>query len=231
MATAIGYIRVSTSGQAIDGVSLDAQKAKIAAWCDLNGYELGAIYEDAGVSGCKHDRPGLAAALAAANKGDVVIAYSISRFARSTKHLLEISESLAKREIDMVSLSERIDTTSAAGKMVFRMMAVLAEFERDQVSERTKTALQHKKSKGEKLGGQAPFGNDSAVNDDGVKVLTVNQAERIIINAVIDLRKAGLSLRKIAAELAKRGFLSRTNKVFSPNQIKRIVDKQLAEAA
>ncbi|PQJ94704.1 recombinase family protein [Chromatium okenii] len=223
MATAIGYIRVSTSGQAIDGVSLDAQKAKIAAWAELNGYELGEIFEDAGISGTKQDRPGLAAALAAAKKGDAVIAYSISRFARSTKHLIEISESLAKREIDMVSISERIDTTSAAGKMVFRMMAVMAEFERDQVSERTKTALQHKKSKGEKTGGQVPFGNDAAANDEGVKVLTVNQAERIIINAVIELRKAGLSLRKIATELEKRGFQSRKGRVFHPTQISRML--------
>ncbi|WP_146108702.1 recombinase family protein [Chromatium okenii] len=157
MATAIGYIRVSTSGQAIDGVSLDAQKAKIAAWAELNGYELGEIFEDAGISGTKQDRPGLAAALAAAKKGDAVIAYSISRFARSTKHLIEISESLAKREIDMVSISERIDTTSAAGKMVFRMMAVMAEFERDQVSERTKTALQHKNRKVKKPADKCPL--------------------------------------------------------------------------
>ena len=65
---AYGYIRVSTEGQATDGVSLDAQRAKVSAWADLNGYELAGIFEDAGISGTKADRPGLAAALAAVRK-------------------------------------------------------------------------------------------------------------------------------------------------------------------
>lgn len=59
---------------------------------------------------------------------------------------------------DLVSLSEKIDTTSASGKMVFRLLAVLNEFERDQISDRTRFALAHKKANGEKTGGTVPFG-------------------------------------------------------------------------
>jgi len=76
------------------------------------------------------------------------VVYSLSRLSRSTKDTLQIAEKLDKAGADLVSLSEQIDTTSASGKMVFRLMAVLNEFERDQISERTSAALQHKKAKG-----------------------------------------------------------------------------------
>lgn len=83
--------------------------------------------------------------------------YSLSRLARSTKDAIAIAERLDKAGADLVSLSEKIDTTTAAGKMVFRMLAVLAEFERDLVSERTTAALAHKAGKGERIG-EVPFG-------------------------------------------------------------------------
>lgn len=72
-----------------------------------------------------------------------------------------ISDRLQKANCDLVSLSEKIDTTTAAGKLVFRMLAVLAEFERDQISERVSTVVAHKRSKGERVG-QVPFGYDLA---------------------------------------------------------------------
>jgi len=130
MATAIGYIRVSTEGQAQDGVSLDAQRAKIEAWCELNDYTLDAVHVDAGISGKSADnRPGLQAALADCRKGSALVVYSLSRLARSTKDTISISDRFAKTGADLGSLSEKIDTTAAAGKMVFRMLAVLAGFD------------------------------------------------------------------------------------------------------
>jgi DNA invertase Pin-like site-specific DNA recombinase len=130
---AVGYVRVSTNRQATDGVSVEAQRDRIVGWCSANGYGVAQVYVDAGMSGGRADnRPGLQAALARAcrTKG-VLVSYSLSRLARSTKDALAISERLASAGADLVSLSERIDTTTAAGKMVFRMLAVLAEFERD----------------------------------------------------------------------------------------------------
>ena len=101
--------------------------------------ELVAVHVDAGLSGAKaHNRPALQAALTDACKHKAaLVVYSLSRLARSTKDAIAISERLHKAGADLVSLSEKIDTTSAAGKMVFRMLAVLAEFERDIISERT----------------------------------------------------------------------------------------------
>lgn len=219
MATATGYIRVSTQGQADDGVSLDAQRAKIAAWADLNGYTMGDIFEDA-VSGAKADRPGLAAALAAVGKGDALVVYSLSRLARSTRNTLEISDRLDKVGADLVSLSERIDTTSAAGRMVFRMLAVLAEFERDQTSERTVTALQYKKTQNQKTGGAVPYGFD--LDADGVHLIE-NDAEQKVIREARELHASGLSLRKIAAELNARGLVARNGRQFQATQVMRMV--------
>jgi len=218
---AVGYIRVSTEGQAVDGVSLDAQRAKIEAWAVLNDYVLTAVHVDAGISGKSAlNRPGLQAALADCRQGSALVVYSLSRLARSTRDTLDISDRLTKSGADLVSLSEKIDTTSAAGKMIFRLLAVMAEFERDQISERTTAALQFKKSRGEKTGGQVPFGHDLA--DDGV-TLTENAAEQSVIQQARELKASGLSLRKIAVELQRRGFVSRAGTMFQPGQILRMV--------
>ncbi len=116
---AVGYIRVSTEGQVVDGVSLDAQRAKIEAWALLNDYTLTAVHVDAGISGKNCNRLGLQAALSDCRKGSALVVYSLPRLTRSTKDTIEISERLTKVGADLVSLSEKIDTTSAAGKMVF----------------------------------------------------------------------------------------------------------------
>ena len=199
MQKAIGYIRVSTEGQAVDGVSLDAQKAKIEAWCVANDFELEGVFVDAGLSGKRADnRPELQSALTAVteSKGALIV-YSLSRLARSTRDTLAISERLAKAGADLVSLSEKIDTTSAAGKMVFQMLAVLAEFERNQISERTKAAMAHMRDRGKYLG-QVPFGFDLAA--DGT-TLVPNVTELEAIEMMLTLRTGGYSLRAIAAEL------------------------------
>ena len=205
---AVAYIRVSTTGQAEEGVSLEAQEAKVRAWADLNGYDMGAVFCDAGISGSKANRPGLASALAAVGRDDALVVYSLSRLARNTAHTLEIATQLEKQGADLVSLSEKIDTTSAAGKMVFRMLAVLAEFERDQVSERTKAAMGYKKTQGQRVG-SIPYGKRLAVN--GVDLID-DEAEQEIIRLVRGLRHNGYTLAAIAAELDARGFKPRGTK-------------------
>jgi len=221
MKSAIIYVRVSTADQSENGVSLDAQEAKARAWAELNGYEVAAVHVDAGLSGRRADnRPALQESLSELTKGTALVVYSLSRLARSTRDAISIAEKLEKRGADLVSISERIDTTTAAGKMVFRMMAVLAEFESDQISERTKLAMQYKKSKGEFTGGKrAPFGYTRG--DDG-KTLEPDQAEQEVIALIKKYRAEGVSLRAIGTELAKAGILSRTDKPFSATQVQRI---------
>lgn len=217
---AILYTRVSTESQALEGISLEAQEAKLRAWADLNGYEDVLHFTDAGVSGSKaENREGLRAALQSVGRGDALIVYSLSRLARSTKDTLEISERLQKAGADLVSLSEKIDTTSASGKMVFRLLAVMSEFERDLVAERTKAVMGHMKAN-KQLVGAVPYGYRLA--EDG-KTLLEDPEEQKVVSIAKDLIRSGLGLRATARELSGRGFKTRTGRDFDSTQVKRMV--------
>ena len=215
MKQAIGYVRVSTEQQASEGVSLEAQRAKIEHWCKANDYELVNVYVDAGISGKSMDkRPGLLDALKSLKKGMALVSYSLSRLARSTKDALAIGEAVAKKKADMVSLTEQIDTTTAAGKMMFQMLSVLAEFERNLVAERTTNALQHKKRTGQKYTNQTPYGFEAI---EGRLVQVQQEAE--IVAEIQASRTGGNTLQSIADSLNTRGIPTKTGKQWAPATI------------
>ena len=213
MNKAIGYIRVSTQQQAEEGVSLEAQRTRIEAWCVANDYELTNVYCDSGISGTKSDRPELLAALEQTTKDTALICYSLSRLTRSTKDMLQLSEELNRKGANLVSLTEKIDTTTAAGKMLFRMLAVLNEFERDQIAERTKTALSHKKANQEAYN-HTPFGyqrkGDKFVKDVG---------ESKAIALIQRKREQGASIRDIVEELNSKGIKPKKANKWNPSSV------------
>lgn len=148
--TLIGYMRISKSdGSQTTALQFDALVAA--------GVDPTRIYEDA-ASGAKDDRPDLAACLKALRSGDTLVVWKLDRLGRSLRHLIEITDDLNKREIGLKVLTGHgasIDTTTAAGKMVFGIFAALAEFERELISERTKAGLAAARSRGRK-GGRKP---------------------------------------------------------------------------
>jgi DNA invertase Pin-like site-specific DNA recombinase len=224
----IGYVRVSTADQQENGVSLDAQQARINAWATANGHNVGGVFLDA-MSGKRADnRVELQKALDAVCKaGGVLVVYSLSRLARSTKDAISISERLQKAGADLVSLTENIDTTTAAGKMIFGLLAVLAQFERDQISERTTAALAYKATQGERTG-QVPFGY--TLDADGVK-LVENAAEQRVISTITELRQQGHALREIADYLNTNGITSKTGGVWYASSVKSVIDTTSRKAA
>ena len=223
MQKVVGYIRVSTQGQADKGVSLEAQRAKIEAWCNLNDGELIAVFEDAGISGGgMAKRDGLQDALKATTKGMALVTYSISRLARNTRDMLDIAERLEKKGADLVSLSERIDTTTASGRMIFRMLAVLAEFEKEQIGERTRMALAHKKANGEAYCG-APFGFDAIEG----RLVAVKKESAIVAN-ILKLREAGASLADIANDLNDKGIEGKRGGKWFPSTVRYLIQRQAA---
>ncbi len=225
MQKAIGYIRVSTQGQADEGVSLSAQRAKIEAWCIANDMELAAVFEDAGISGgSMAGRDGLHAAMKATTKGMALVAYSISRLARSTKDMLAIAETLDRKGADLVSLTEKIDTTTAAGRMVFKMLAVLADFERDQIAERTKMALAHKKAKGG-VYAPVPFGYEAIEG----RLVTVKR-EAKIVGEILAMREAGASFAAIADTLNERGIEGKRGGRWFASTVRYMVNRQARAA-
>lgn len=137
----IGYARVSTQDQ-----NLDLQRRALReAGCDE-------VYEDQGVSGAATQRDGLEKALAAVNEGDSFVVWKLDRLGRSLPHLVEVVASFGDRGIEFVSLTEGIDTKSAGGRLVFHMMAALADFERGLISERTKAGMDAAKASGRHVG-------------------------------------------------------------------------------
>jgi len=224
---AIGYVRVSTQGQVEDGVSLDAQEAKVRAWADLNGAEDVVIFRDAGISGKRvKNRPGLQSALDRVGKGDALVVYSLSRLSRSIRDTLNLSERLQHQGADLVSLSEHIDTTGAGGRMVFRMLAVFAEYERELIGERVKTAWQYKRQNGEKTGGDVPFGYKVRSGK-----LYRHAEEQKAVCLILDLSRKGESLRGICRELEAAGVARKKGSLsWHPVTVQRVIKRELKAA-
>lgn len=140
MADVLGYARVSTAGQ-----DLEAQRQRLQAGNVLR------IFEDI-ISGRTFDRPGLTSLLEFARPGDVICVVRLDRLGRSLRELLDTVELLKQRGIGLMSLEEKIDTSSAAGELVFHIFGAIAEFERRLIAERTRDGLAAARSKGKKLG-------------------------------------------------------------------------------
>lgn len=201
---AIGYIRVSTDEQAREGISLDSQKAKITAYCELNDIELVDIIEDAGKSGKDLNREGIQSLLSMikARQVDAIVVYKLDRLSRRVKDTLSIMDLVEKKGIAFHSITERIDTKSAMGKFFLNIMASMNQWERDTISERTRDALQHKIRNGERAG-QIPYGWN--VSEDG-KTLVENPKEQEAIVLIRVLHGEGYSYRAICRELDKEGY-------------------------
>ena len=137
----IGYARVSTEDQ-----NLDLQRDALA------GAEK--IFEDR-ASGARDDRPGLADALSHLRKGDCLVVWRLDRLGRSMRSLIDFVENLRERGIDFRSINEGIDTTSAAGRFFFHVLAALAQMERELIRERTNAGLAAARARGRK-GGRRP---------------------------------------------------------------------------
>ena len=146
----IGYMRVS---KADGSQTTDLQRDALVA----AGIDPAHLYEDR-ASGRKDDRPGLASCLKALRKGDTLAVWKLDRLGRDLRHLINTVHDLTARGVGLKVLSGQgaaIDTTTAAGKLVFGIFAALAEFERELISERTVAGLASARARGRK--GGRPF--------------------------------------------------------------------------
>lgn len=219
----VAYLRVSTDKQADKGVSLDAQRAKVEAYAALYDLDLVGIIVDAGVSAKSLDRPGLERALSMLKKNDVeaLLVVKLDRLTRSVRDLGELVEKFfASGKWALLSVGEQIDTRSAAGRLVLNVLGSVSQWEREATGERTATAMQHKAASGEYIGGEIPYGFQ--LDEDGVH-LVEDIGEQAVLHEARALRASGLSLRAVAGELARRGFLSRRGKSFAPVQVARMM--------
>ena len=142
------YARVSTQDQTPD-MQLDA----LRAFAEARGW-VAHEFVDHGVSGAKERRPALDGLLAAARtrKVDVVVCTKLDRLARSTHHLVTLAKELESLGVDLVVLDQAIDTTTPAGRLLFHVLAAIAEFERDLIRDRVIAGLRRAKAHGKRLG-------------------------------------------------------------------------------
>lgn len=217
----LAYVRVSTEKQADKGVSLEAQQVKLALYAQLHELELVETIVDAGVSAKTLERPGLQRALEMlkAGQADALLVVKLDRLTRSVRDLGElVEEYFGPNGAALLSVGDNVDTRSAAGRLVLNVLASVSQWEREAIGERTSAAMQHKAAQGEYTGGEAPFGF-KVVGDRVVP----EPAEQVVVDAAKALRGAGLSLRKVAAQLAARGFRSRAGTPFEAAQVQRMV--------
>jgi DNA invertase Pin-like site-specific DNA recombinase len=130
------------------------QTREIREYVERRGWKLAGEYVDAGVSGTKESRPELDRLMAEAHKRrfDVVVVWKFDRFARSVSHLLHALDTFNALGIHFVSLSESVDTSTPAGKMVFTVLGAVAELERSLIVERVKSGLRNARANGQTLG-------------------------------------------------------------------------------
>jgi DNA invertase Pin-like site-specific DNA recombinase len=166
----IGYYRFSTHDQTGD-LQTDALRK---AGCEK-------IYGDQGVSGSKTDRPELTKALADLRAGDTLVVWRLDRLGRSLPHLIEVVNGLNAQGVEFRSLQETIDTSSATGKLVFHVMAAMAEFERDLIRERTNAGLAAARARGRN------GGRPKALSPEKVQIArTLYQAKQMTVAAICD---------------------------------------------
>lgn len=207
------YARVSTAN---NGQSPEMQLRDFGEYCNRRSWTVasGCEYVDVGISGAKEKRPELDRLMADAHrrKFDVLVVWKFDRFARSVSHLLRALETFQALGIEFVSLTEGVDTSTPAGKMVFTVLGAVAELERSLICERVRAGLRNAKAKGKQLG---------------------RPKKALDLTRIADLRKHGRSWRKIARAMqcsartarralqkarqkAKTGILPRVDKTAKP---------------
>jgi putative DNA-invertase from lambdoid prophage Rac len=199
------YVRVSTTRQASEGESLDAQQRQIAGYCQMHEMKLDETFVEEGVSGSIPigQRPEGKKLFAALQKGDNVIASKLDRMFRSALDALNVVEALKAKGVRLHLLDLGGDVSgNGISKLFLTIASAFAEAERDRIRERVSMAKADQKKRGRFLGGaRPPFGFRANDNGDLVK----DEREQAAIREIIKLRRKGQPLRKIAEALAANG--------------------------
>ena len=176
------YVRVSTDHQSVKNQEIELQVA-----AERHGWQVVSVYRDQGISGAKgrDKRPGLDKLLQAVARKefDLVAAWSVDRLGRSLIDLVGILQEFHAKHVDLYLHQQGIDTTTPAGKAMFQMMGVFAEFERSMIHERVMAGLARARAEGTQLGRPAKVAGNAAM-----------------VKALRAARAAGKSIRTIARE-------------------------------
>jgi len=145
------YARISTNNK---GQDVDLQLRDLREYCKQRGYEIVHEYVDKGISGSKSSRPQLNRLMehAASHKFETIIVWKLDRFGRSVRHLVNAIAELESYGVSFVSLKDSIDLSTPQGRLMFQIIAAMAEFERALICERVKAGMANARAKGRQLG-------------------------------------------------------------------------------
>lgn len=222
----VGYVRVSTEQQADGGVSLDAQRAKLTAYAVALDLDLVAIVEDAGVSAKSLNRPGLIRVLAMldANEAEGVLVAKLDRLTRSVRDLGDLVERYFASRCSLLSVSDSIDTRTAAGRLVLNVLTSVAQWEREATGERTRDALAHLKREGVRLGRPGlGWARSDETDADGRRVVSEVTDEGETVERIVALRAEGASLRAIVAMLDAEGRKTKRGGQWAAETVRKVL--------
>ena len=228
MMKAVIYARISTEQQS-EG-SIEQQIRKCREYCSFRDYEVIEVYTDVG-SGMKVTRPGYEEMMNDVEEWDVCVAYKLDRFHRSAANASSWASDLNVKNKNFAAIDIDIDTVTAMGRFIFRLMAALAQLEVEMTRERTQMGMAAVKHQGRKLG-KPPYGYDSKFaltdNENDKGILIINKKEAAAIKVIFDCHKKGLSYSDIVEHLAKNKILTKTGKItWNPATIRDIIKKEL----
>ncbi len=216
------YTRVSTDLQAEkEFSSCESQEEKIQAFVkSQNNWQVAKVYSDAGYTGANTKRPALTELLEdiKQNKIDIVLVYKIDRLTRSPKDFYELIEIFEQFQTGFISITERFDTSTPAGRLLRNIMLTSAQFERELVSERTRDKLIERAKKGFFHGGPTPYGYERKN-----KRLIVNEKEANIVKIIFDDYIEHASINKLFDSLREKRLKDRQGKEFSKPFLARIL--------
>jgi site-specific DNA recombinase len=233
----IGYIRVSTLGQAKDGYSLSYQKDEIKSYCKKQGWNLLEVFIDAGISGAKVDeealeveREGFQDMLTeiSTSKVDYVVILNTNRLWRSDIVKVLVHRELKKYGVDVKSIEQpnySINKKDPNDFLVNGLMELLDEYQRMEIAMKLGRGRNMKAKQGKYAGGRAAFGYKAK---KGQKFLEVNHEESLVIKRLFELKSnfPKWSLSQLASQLNSEGYSTQQNKGFTKVQVKRILDRK-----